>query len=140
MRTRALVGAALLGAICAGLAVASVDAVLRPTIPNCGRPVVAPKALTLACADANYGLVRMSWRHWGAATTTGTGSASANDCTPYCAAGHFHTYPVTATASRLRACRAGRQYTLLVLRYPGKRPAGLGRTDTWKFPCNAPGP
>ncbi len=90
----------------------------------------------------NYGLVRHELAQaWGEpATAGGTGSASANDCTPYCAAGHFHTYPLTATASRLRTCATGKrpgQYTLLVLRYPGKRPAGVGRTDTWKFPCSA---
>jgi hypothetical protein len=126
----------LLAAWCVGSACASAD---KPTIPNCGSAAVAPKALTLACADANYGLVRMSWQAWGAAATAGMGSASANDCTPYCAAGHFHTYPVTATASSLRTCHGRRQYTLLVLRYPGKRPPGIARTDTWKFPCLAAG-
>jgi hypothetical protein len=133
--------AALLAASATAVAFASTGSA-PPTIPNCGHAVVAPKTLTLACADANYGLARMSWRRWGDATATGSGVASANDCTPYCAAGHFHTYPVTATASLLRTCSPGKrvgpaQYTLLVLRYPGKRPAGVGRTDTWKFPCSA---
>jgi len=136
LSVRALVGAALLTVVWGGSAYASAG---KPTIPNCGLAVVAPKTLTLACADANYSLVRMSWQRWGAAATAGTGSASANDCTPYCAAGHFHTYPVTATASHLRTCHRKRQYTLLVLRYPGKRPAGIGPTDTWKFPCLATG-
>jgi hypothetical protein len=139
VNARALLGIGLLAVCLAGLAGAGNP--LQPTIPNCGKPVVAPRALTLACADANYGLIRMTWRRWGAATATGTGFANANDCTPYCAAGHFHTYPVTGTASRLRACTNGRrQYTLLVLRYAGKRPAGVGRTDTWKFSCTTTGP
>ncbi|HEV2592030.1 MAG TPA: hypothetical protein VGU02_09060, partial [Gaiellaceae bacterium] len=59
---------------------------------NCGPLVSAPKTLTLACADANYGLASLAWRSWGRGTATAHGKASANDCNPYCAAGHFHSY------------------------------------------------
>ena len=104
--------------------------------------MASPKTLTLACGDGNYSLTGMFWGPtWDRPSATATGLAQANDCTPYCAAGHFHTYPVTATASKIRTCLTGNpQYTLLVLRYPGKRPLGVHATDTWTFPCDAPGP
>jgi hypothetical protein len=142
VKTRALLGAALAGAVFASLADASTPLVGRPTIPDCGAQVVSPKALTLACGDGNYGLTGMFWGPtWGQPSAAAKGLAQANDCTPYCAAGHFHTYPVTATASKIRTClTGGLQYTLLVLRYPGKRPPGVHTTETWKFPCDASGP
>lgn len=112
-----------------------------PTIPDCGAQALAPSSLTLTCADANYGLTGTKWQHWGAATASGSGKATANDCTPNCAAGTFHSYAVQVTASAIRTCRSGRkQYTRLVLFYPGTRPKGIGATDTWPFPCDAPGP
>jgi hypothetical protein len=141
LRTRALIGAALASTSFAGLAGSSTPLALQPTILDCGAQAVSPAELTLACGDGNYGLTEMRWTGWGTATATGTGSARASDCTPYCAAGHFHTYRVTATASRLRTCLDGRgQYTRLVLRYPGKRPQGASSPEIWKFPCDAPGP
>lgn len=112
-----------------------------PTLSDCGGQAVAPAVMTLTCADANYGLAAMKWQSWGAVTTRGAGVARANDCTPNCAAGTFHSFPVVATASAIRTCRSGRkQYTRLVLTYPGSRPTGIGATDTWKFPCDAAGP
>jgi hypothetical protein len=112
-----------------------------PTIPDCGGQAVAPGSITLTCADANYGLAGMKWQSWGAAKTRGSGTSRANDCTPNCASGTFHNFPVVATASAARTCRSGRkQYTRLVLSYSGSRPTGIGSTDTWKFPCDAAGP
>jgi hypothetical protein len=121
------------GALAAGAAAAP------PTIPSCGTLVAAPRSIALVCGDANYGLVGLTWSHWGAAAATGTGSARANDCRPRCASGHFHTYPVRATAGRLQTCKGGRrEYTLLLLHYGARRPPGVGVTDVWDLTCAAP--
>lgn len=134
--------AALAACVVGSASGAGITLTTGPTIPDCGGQAVAPSSLTLTCADANYGLTTMKWASWGAPKATGTGSARANDCTPNCAAGTFHSYPVSATASAVATCRSGRkQYTRLTLTYPGARPKGIGVTDTWTFPCDAgPGP
>ncbi|MGH3025741.1 MAG: hypothetical protein ACRDLR_04775, partial [Gaiellaceae bacterium] len=104
-------------------------------IDACGPLVSAPKSLVLACADANYGLVRVHWRAWGTGTATATGAVSANDCTPSCAAGHFHTYPVTVTADHLRGCGRARTYERLTIAYAGPRPKGVTKRDVHTLGC-----
>ena len=142
MRIGVVLGVTILATVVTGFAgAARITLTSGPTLPDCGGQTVTPSSITLACGDANYGLAGMKWQNWGAATAHGAGTARANDCTPNCAAGTFHNFPVTATASAVRTCRSGRkQYTRLVLTYPGSRPKGIGATDTWKFPCDAPGP
>jgi hypothetical protein len=142
MRIGALCGVAVAATVVTGFASAGgITLTSGPTIPDCAGQAVAPSLMTLSCADGNYGLAGMKWQNWGAATTRGSGTARANDCTPNCAAGKIQNFPVVATTSAIRTCRSGRkQYTQLVLNYSGSRPAGLGATDTWKFPCDAPGP
>lgn len=110
-----------------------------PTIPDCFTQVVAPKQIVLACGDGNFWIGALRWRGWGDATAAATGTANQNDCDPYCAAGQFHAYPVTVTASAPRTCRSGRrQYTLLEYRYTGDRPAGAAATGSEAFPCKWP--
>jgi hypothetical protein len=142
MKVGAVLGAILAAAVVAGVASAGgVTLTSGPTLSDCGGQAVEPALFTLACGDGNYALAGMTWQHWGSATTTGSGVGRANDCTPNCAAGKFQTFPVEATASTIRTCRSGRkQYTKLVLRYPGSRPKGIGVTDTWTYPCDAAGP
>jgi hypothetical protein len=71
----------------------------------------------IACADANYWISHLKGKGWGNATTTSVGDVHCNDCTPYCAAGHFHVIPGVATLSNLKAgtCKgaAARFYTRL---------------------------
>ena len=104
-------------------------------INNCGPLVRAPKSLVLACGDGNYELAGLSWHSWGNSTATASGKARANDCTPNCAAGHFHTYPVTVTVSRLRPCGRARYYARLAISYAGKRPAGIAKRDVLTLGC-----
>jgi hypothetical protein len=104
-------------------------------INNCGPLVSAPKSLVLACADANYGLAGLTWHSWGHASAAATGKATANDCTPDCAAGHFHSYPASVSVSGLKACGKARYYSRLTITYPGKRPAGVGKRDVHTLPC-----
>ena len=104
-------------------------------INDCGPLVSAPHSLVLACADANYELVHLSWHGWGNATASASGTARANDCTPNCAAGHFHSYPVTARASSLATCGRARYYARLTLTYAAHRPAGIAKRDVHTLGC-----
>jgi hypothetical protein len=108
-----------------------------PTVPNCVTQVAAPHQLMLACADGNFWLSGITWRHWGKAEATGTATAHANDCNPYCAAGHFHTYPVTVTIGSLRACSGRREYTRLVIRYTTRPRSGVRNPETVDLGCRA---
>jgi hypothetical protein len=102
---------------------------------NCGPLVSAPSSVILACADANYELASLRWRGWGRATATATGKARANDCNPNCAAGHFHSYRVTVTATALKACGKARYYARLTISYAGARPAGIAKRDVHTLGC-----
>jgi hypothetical protein len=104
-------------------------------IDDCGPLVAAPKSLVLTCADGNYELAKLRWRGWGHVTATALGKAVANDCKPYCAAGHFHSYAVTVAATGLRRCGSARIYSRLTIAYPGKRPAGIARRDVHALSC-----
>ena len=104
-------------------------------INTCGPLVSAPTDLVLACADGNYELTKLAWRNWGRAAATARSVARANDCTPNCAAGHFHSYPVDVTATSLKTCGRARYYATLTIAYPGKRPAGIGARDVQHLRC-----
>ena len=104
-------------------------------INNCGPLVHAPKTLAIACADANYSLGGLKWRGWGASLASATGTAHANDCKPYCAAGHFHAYPVTVDADKLTKCGSAHYYARLTIVSPGARPAGIGKRDVHTVGC-----
>ena len=111
-----------------------------PTIRDCYALAVAPADLTIACGDGNFGLATMRWTGWGSPAAKGTGVVRANDCTPNCAAGHFHDYAAVATAGRLRTCLGGRrQYTHLDLLYTGTAPATVRATSSVSLPCNLGG-
>ena len=72
-------------------------------------------------------------RRWGA-TASATGIAHANDCEPYCAAGHFHTYRVTVTLSKPKRCGGRVELTHLAWRFPAGKPAGP-RARSVDFRC-----
>lgn len=125
-----------LAAVLIALACAATAGARSPAyVSDCGTLVQHPKTLTLACADANYGLAKLAWTHWGGVTATATGVASANDCTPNCAAGHFHSYPVRVAATKLTRCRGKDVYLRLNVDYLAKRPAGLHKLDAWTYTC-----
>jgi hypothetical protein len=85
---------------------------------------VEPAAFVLACADGNAGLTGLHWTRWAPDGAAGTGTEYVNDCQPYCAAGHFHNYPVDIRLSGrdLVARNEPFAYTRITLTYPGARP------------------
>ena len=110
----------------------------KPVIPSCIERPVAPEEIVLACGDGNFSLEGLRWHTWGAAIATAAGTVHENDCKPNCAAGHFHDYPVTVTASRLKTC-AGvrRQYTRVAWRFIGRPPGGQV-ADAMTLSCRWP--
>lgn len=104
-------------------------------INDCGPLASRPQTLVITCADANYELASLAWHGWGGARATATGVVRANDCTPNCAAGHFHSYRVRATADRLKRCGAARYYGRLTIVYAGARPQGIDKRDVRTLGC-----
>ena len=105
---------------------------------NCqGRAQVRPSTFTLACADANDDLARLSWASWAPGMASATGVQQENDCVPDCAAGHFRDYPVDVVfwGTGTMHGQPGRQrFTEVTLLYPGARPARQGATFSVPLP------
>ncbi|WP_395570620.1 hypothetical protein [Streptomyces sp. BK79] len=106
-----------------------------PVLVDCaGQPEVRPTAFVLACGDGNSRLVSLRWLRWDAQAAVGRGTNAINDCDPYCAAGTFHSYPVTVRLDQPRAWEKDpgeRQYTRMTLTYTDGRPDGAPRVVTY---------
>ena len=97
----------------------------RPVgVPDClGKPKVRPTAIVFACGDGKFGATGLSWTGWGERFTAAVGRVYANDCTPYCAAGHFHSYRAVIVASGLQRCPGGVvAYSVLTIAFVGPSP------------------
>ena len=87
---------------------------------------------SFAGCTASHPLVRSRWTSTSAA---GRGTGHQNDCKPYCAAGHFHTYAVSIRLSRPETCRHGRrEFTRFTYRFVSRKPAGVPRGETMHSP------
>lgn len=93
---------------------------------DCRSPSVAPREITLACADANEVLEGLHWTAWTSTRATAVGTLVYNDCTPSCAVGHFRRVPGThvTLTSPARSAAGVLVWTkaLLVPRFPGSAP------------------
>lgn len=102
----------------------------RTVVISClGRPEVRPGRFTLACADGNDYLTGLSWTSWTPRLASGYGTQVLNDCLPYCAAGHFHSYPVLVVlwgSAALHGNPGTLRYTKITLIYTRARPKVLG--------------
>ncbi len=118
------VRALVLTVVVAAVAAAGASAAGHPTaLPNClGKPTVRPASVVLACADANFGLKKLSWIGWGGARAAATGTAYANDCTPNCAAGHFHDYVAVIVVDGAQKCGGRVEYRRLTIAFAGPTP------------------
>lgn len=109
----------------AALALPGAALAARPTaVPDClGKPKVRPTAIVFACGDGNFGAKSLRWTGWGESFAAATGSAYANDCTPYCAAGHFHSYRAVVVVSGSQHCPGGAvAYSRLTVAFVGPTP------------------
>ena len=96
----------------------------RYVVLDCNfKPVVAPSAFIIACADAGIGVRDLHWTSWTPTLASGYGTFWENDCTPNCAAGHFHYYPsleVLWGSATVKGHPADRRYTELTVIFTGK--------------------
>jgi hypothetical protein len=85
--------------------------------------LVRPKSFVLACADGNSAFEKLAWSAWAPGLASAKGALVQNDCTPYCAAGHFHRYPALVVLWGSKAIGPGEHaYTKLTLILTGPRP------------------
>jgi hypothetical protein len=106
----------------------------RAAVVDCLQsPQIRPRDFLLACADGNNFLTSLRWTSWRSGSARGTGRDVANDCRPYCAAGHFHSYPVRVRLDHARPWKGHPhrwQYTRLTLHYTAAKPAFAPRVLT----------
>jgi len=104
---------------------------------NCRSPRYRPTHIIIACGDGNLYVTGIHWRRWNGLQAFGTGVGHYNDCTPYCAAGHFHTQAITLRAYRPTYCMDADkwQYSRLAYSFVGR--AGLRGDRGIRFPCGA---
>lgn len=106
---------------------AAVDAASAPTyvVADCFQLQVRPTSYVFTCADGGVGLEGLHWTTWSPRLASGYGTYYANDCTPNCADGHFHTYPALVVlwgSGAVKGHSADRRYTEFTLIFTGKRP------------------
>jgi hypothetical protein len=107
----------------------------RPVLVDCTwHPQVRPTDFVLACGDGNSRLASLRWSQWGPGTARAEGVNWVNDCKPYCAAGHFHKYPVIVRLDHPRPWKKHPQvthYGQITLRYPAGRPDSFPKTVSY---------
>jgi hypothetical protein len=97
---------------------------------------IRPGRILIACGDGNFFVTRMHWSSWTSTAARGRGTAHQNDCTPNCAAGHFHAYSrISIRLSRPHLCKGALQFGRLSWRYGASHPSGIRRTGFTTFPC-----
>ena len=98
----------------------------RIVVLDClGKAQVRPKSFILACADANDYLAKLRWTSWGGHLASAVGTQEENDCIPYCAAGHFHAYPVDVIfwgRTAVTGQPGTERYRFVTMLYAGARP------------------
>lgn len=78
---------------------------------------VQPVEHLISCADANSGLLKMTWSTWGATQARGTGVYYWNDCDPSCAAGTTYRARATIVLDRVRVQGGEPVFTRATIRY-----------------------
>jgi hypothetical protein len=122
----------------------SVSASALAAVPEgpakCFDSAVRPAMIVVTCGDGNFYFRHIRWSSWTASHASAGGTAYANDCDPYCAAGHFRAYPVRLLLSRPARCADG---TLLFRRlrwtFTAAKPSGLARRARMRVTCGMAG-
>ncbi|MFB7508928.1 hypothetical protein [Streptomyces broussonetiae] len=109
----------------------------RPVLVDCYfHRNIRPGDFILACGDGNSRLTALRWSQWGPDGAKGVGVNWVNDCTPYCAAGTFHSYPVVIRLSGEQAWKKHpyfQRFTNLSLTYTGARPDTFKQVMTYSL-------
>lgn len=104
------------------LPVATAQVARTKVMAHCSWPAqVRPGRIIMACGDGNMLYRHLRWRSWGRFRAVAVGQEWSNDCDPYCAAGHFHAYPVRIRLSRVWATEGHRVFHRVHFRYTGSR-------------------
>jgi hypothetical protein len=136
MRARVAFLAVLLVGAIAITALAASNA--RRVVGNCTKSQVRPSTIVLSCADDNLQLTHLQWSSFGSAVARGKGDYYVNDCTPYCAAGKFHAYPITLTLSQAKLCKDGHDdYQEAKFTFTATKPRGA--LSSFQLFCPLPG-
>jgi hypothetical protein len=89
-----------------------------PTVPDCGGGAYEPATLLIVCGSGGTVATGVTWRSWGTATATGSGTVHLQ----------VHGQAVTAAAtlllSRVVTGSVGPQYTRLTITWTGVSPDG----------------
>jgi hypothetical protein len=131
--------AALAAVLCAVAAALVAGAAATPpgpavTLDCLGKPTVEPREVVLACADAGLGVRGIRWLGWGQPVAAGVGTAFANDCTPSCAAGHFHTYRAVLLLSGSQRCHGRLAYRTATIATVGTPPSAWSTRADATYP------
>jgi hypothetical protein len=109
------------------------------TLPDClGRPITEPSDVVLSCADGGFEIQNIRWTGWGESFAAGIGTGRVNDCTPNCANGHFHDYPMLLAVTGKQRCPNGRPaYAKVTYAFVGRSPYPQEASSeaTQDFPC-----
>ena len=96
----------------------------RYVVPDCaGHLVVAPKIITITCADANTGLMSLHWTSWTSEMASAYGTFWENNCKPDCALGHIYHYPsrdVLWGSAAVKGHPGLRSYTKITVIFTGR--------------------
>src|SRR5579872_1294002 len=108
------------------------------SLPTCqGVPQSKPSEVVFACGDGNVYAHSLVWTDWGDYYAYAQGTLVENDCTPNCAAGHFHSHQVSLTAYGKQRCPNGElayrsvAYTIT----DPMLPASVTAQASFNFPC-----
>ncbi len=97
-----------------------------------GEPMMRPRAIVLACADANATVTDITWNNWGTDVATGRGTAVLNSCVPTCADGRFEHVPADLRLDRIEEGEAAVTYRRMRVFYGSSRPRWLPARETYR--------
>jgi hypothetical protein len=112
----------------------------RRVVGDCTKSQLHPSTIVLACADYNLELTKLQWSSFGNSDAYAHGDYYANDCTPNCAAGKFHSYPVKLVVSAAKLCSDHYDdYRRATVTFTGGRPPGQkGALESLSLSCPIP--
>jgi hypothetical protein len=96
---------------------------------------VKPASIIVACGDGGFYFSKLRWTSWSGKLVHANGLGNANDCSPNCAAGHFHTYVANVSLGTPKTCGGRTEFTKLSWTFPGKRPKGQPKSGSQIFRC-----
>jgi hypothetical protein len=76
---------------------------------------------------------RLKWTSWTSTGGRGSGANWINNCTPNCAHGKYHVYPVRLHVWLPKHVGRRLLFTRITMRYTRKRPSGASRIEVFKL-------